>query len=68
MGAVAFLILRRNRGREDPAVVWGPDRPGKDRAAPEPASVAVSPDAPSGPEIDSTTSDSDAPPADRPPG
>ena len=29
LGAVLFLILRRNVGREDPAVVWGPDRAGK---------------------------------------
>jgi hypothetical protein len=31
LGAVLFLILRRHVGREDPALVWGPDRPGKDR-------------------------------------
>jgi hypothetical protein len=44
LGAVAFLILRRHHGREDPALVWGPDRPGKgvteppgDRASEEPA-------------------------------
>ncbi len=29
IGAVLFLILRRHVGREDPAVVWGPDRPGR---------------------------------------
>ncbi len=34
LGAVLFLILRRHRGREDPAVVWGPDRPGKGEPAP----------------------------------
>ena len=48
IGAVLFLILRRHHGREDPAVVWGPDRPGKDgavpRAAPEPATVTASPE------------------------
>ena len=27
IGAVVFLILRRHVGREDPALVWGPDRP-----------------------------------------
>ena len=31
LGAVLFLILRRHVGREDPALVWGPDRPGKTR-------------------------------------
>jgi prolipoprotein diacylglyceryl transferase len=29
IGAIVFLIVRRHVGREDPAVVWGPDRPGK---------------------------------------
>jgi prolipoprotein diacylglyceryltransferase len=39
IGAVVFLILRRHVGREDPALVWGPDRPGKDsgRARPAPS-------------------------------
>jgi prolipoprotein diacylglyceryl transferase len=69
LGAVAFLILRRNRGREDPAVVWGPDRPGKNGAVPEPATVAASPETPAGPEIEPATPDPAVPPADRaPPG
>jgi hypothetical protein len=29
LGAVLFLILRRHVGREDPTVVWGPDRPAR---------------------------------------
>lgn len=29
IGAIVFLIVRRHVGREDPAVVWGPDRPAK---------------------------------------
>ena len=33
LGAVLFLILRRHVGREDPALVWGPDRPGKSTVA-----------------------------------
>ena len=33
VGAVLFLILRRHVGREDPAVVWGPDRPGNEKLA-----------------------------------
>ena len=28
-GAVVFLILRRHVGREDPVLVWGPDRPAR---------------------------------------
>jgi len=68
-GAVLFLILRRNRGREDPALVWGPDRPGKNDAAPEPATVPASTDAPADPEPEAPKSDPAAPPADRaPPG
>jgi hypothetical protein len=31
VGAIAFLILRRNVPREDPALVRGPDRRGPDR-------------------------------------
>jgi prolipoprotein diacylglyceryl transferase len=39
IGAVVFLIVRRHVRREDPALVWGPDRPGKDsgRARPAPS-------------------------------
>ena len=37
LGAVLFLILRRHVGREDPALVWGPDRPGKDSGREQPA-------------------------------
>jgi prolipoprotein diacylglyceryltransferase len=42
LGAVAFLILRRHHGREDPALVWGPDRPGKGAAAAPGAQAAGS--------------------------
>ncbi|MGS0688557.1 prolipoprotein diacylglyceryl transferase [Nakamurella sp. GG22] len=34
LGAVLFLILRRHVGREDPALVWGPDRPGQKSTRP----------------------------------
>ena len=54
LGAVLFLILRRNRGREDPAVVWGPDRPGKSQAAREPATVPASTDAAAEPAAEPT--------------
>jgi phosphatidylglycerol---prolipoprotein diacylglyceryl transferase len=64
LGAVAFLILRRNRGREDPALVWGPDRPGHQQPDPEPASVTATPDGSAELDSDPTTPD---PPADRPP-
>ncbi len=33
LGAIVFLVVRRNVGREDPAVVWGPDRKGKSTVA-----------------------------------
>ncbi|WP_420120299.1 prolipoprotein diacylglyceryl transferase [Nakamurella sp.] len=48
LGAVLFLYLRRHVGREDPALVWGPDRDG-DRSgstAPGEGSAAPDPDAP----------------------
>lgn len=32
LGAIVFLIVRRHVGREDPAVVWGPDRKGESTA------------------------------------
>ena len=42
LGAIIFLIVRRNVGREDPAVVWGPDRKGKSTvAAPDAESADV---------------------------
>ena len=55
LGAVVFLILRRNVGREDPALVWGPARRGEvDDPAAEPvlepvSEVASSPDSPARP-------------------
>jgi large conductance mechanosensitive channel len=42
MAFVIFLIVRRNVGREDPAVVWGPERKGKSTvAAPDAESADV---------------------------
>jgi len=50
LGAVLFLILRRHHGREDPALVWGPDRPGKsDPVAPADAASAPPPEDPAEP-------------------
>ena len=33
LGAILFLVLRRHAGREDPALVWGPDRKGESTKA-----------------------------------
>lgn len=70
-GAVLFLVLRRHVGREDPALVWGPDRPGRrgDTAAganaSDPASSAGSRDSVAGgrdepTEVNTDPADSDA--------
>ncbi len=61
-GAVAFLVLRRHVGREDPALVWGPDRPGRRGAATAeepPGGPATSGDA----SIAGGTGDTDSDPA-----
>jgi prolipoprotein diacylglyceryl transferase len=47
-GAVLYLILRRHVGREDPALVWGPDRPGKQGHP----STAADRDAAAAPDVD----------------
>jgi prolipoprotein diacylglyceryl transferase len=53
LGAVLFLYLRRHVTREDPAVVWGPDRPGQRGRADEPGAPAGDgADAPSGESTD----------------
>ena len=48
LGAVLFLILRRHVGREDPALVRGPDRPGRGAAAGE-SPAPAGPADPTGP-------------------
>ncbi|MFN8200187.1 MAG: prolipoprotein diacylglyceryl transferase [Nakamurella multipartita] len=74
LGAVLFLYLRRHVTREDPAVVWGPDRPGQRGRADEPGAPAGDgADAPSGESTDgpaaAPTAPADEPhPADKGPG
>jgi prolipoprotein diacylglyceryl transferase len=74
LGAVLFLYLRRHVTREDPAVVWGPDRPGQRGRADEPGAPAGDgADAPSGESTDGPAAAPTAPaddphPADKGPG
>jgi hypothetical protein len=74
LGAVLFLYLRRHVTREDPAVVWGPDRPGQRGRADEPGAPAGDgAGAPSGESADgpaaAPTTPADEPhPADKGPG
>ncbi len=66
LGAVLFLYLRRHVTREDPAVVWGPDRPGQRGRADEPGAPAG--DGADAPSVESTDGPAAAPtaPADEP--
>jgi len=74
LGAVLFLYLRRHVTREDPAAVWGPDRPGQRGRADEPGAPAGDgAGAPSGESADgpaaAPTTPADEPhPADKGPG
>lgn len=64
LGAVLFLYLRRHVGREDPALVWGPDRKG-DRPDDAPVGPAAGADQSNRP-TDETDEQSTVRPADEP--
>ncbi|ACV79407.1 prolipoprotein diacylglyceryl transferase [Nakamurella multipartita] len=70
LGAVLFLYLRRHVTREDPALVWGPDRPGQRGRADEPGAPAGAPSGESadGPAAAPTAPADEPHPADKGPG
>ncbi len=70
LGAVLFLYLRRHVTREDPALVWGPDRPGQRGRADEPGAPAGAPSGEStdGPAAAPTAPADEPHPADKAPG